>query len=65
MPCAAILSFTTEGDNLGEAYEVAAAAVAAAGLTLPSSGGAAGMASRQLVPPPSWQYVYGDSTAVY
>lgn len=60
VPCAAILSFTTEGDNLGEAFEVAAAAAAAAGLPTPSGGQAAAGAA-----PQSWQYVYGESTAVY
>lgn len=68
VPCAAILSFSTEGDNLGDAFVMAAAAAAAAGLDEGAASGgeaAAGPAGREWVPPRSWQSVYGASAAVY
>jgi hypothetical protein len=61
VPCAALLSFSAEGDNLGDAAVMASAAAAAAGLAA-----APGEQQQpQWQPPRSWQYVFGARTAVY
>lgn len=68
VPCAALLSFSTEGDNVGEAFGMATAAAAVAGLPAPEAAGgegAAAAAQQQWAPPPSWQHVYGSAPAVY
>lgn len=66
VPCAALLSFSAEGDNVAEAFGMATAAAAAAGLQAPEqAGGEGAAAAQQWVPPPSWQHVYGSAPAVY
>lgn len=64
VPCCAILSFSTEGDNAADAVVMATAAAQAAGLQAVGDEQAAA-AQRQWVPPSSWQYVYGTTGAVY
>ncbi|KAI3438729.1 hypothetical protein D9Q98_001149 [Chlorella vulgaris] len=65
VPCAALLSFTTEADNLGDAFQLASAAAAAAGLQ--AGGGSSGAAAQpQWQAPSSWQYLGGGAAgAVY
>lgn len=67
VPCAAVLSFSTEGDNAADALQLAAAAAAVAGLA--PAAGAIGQQQQQpavqWVPPASWQYAYGGPPAVY
>ena len=65
--CAAVLSFSTEGDNAADALQLATAAAAVAGLA-PAAGTAGQQQQQQAVqwvPPASWQYVYGGPPAVY
>lgn len=67
VPCAAVLAFSTEGDNASDALQLATAAAAVAGLATAAE--AAGQQQQQQavqwVPPASWQYVYGGPPAVY
>lgn len=64
--CAALLSFSAEGDNVAEAFGMATAAAVVAGLQAPAATGGEGTAApQQWVPPPSWQHVYGSAPAVY
>lgn len=66
VPCAALLSFSAEGDNVAEAFGMATAAAVVAGLQAPAATGGEGTAApQQWVPPPSWQHVYGSAPAVY
>ncbi len=66
VPCAALLSFSTEGDNVAEAFGMATAAAAVAGLQAPAAaGGEAPAGEQQWMPPPSWQHVFGSAPAVY
>jgi proteasome assembly chaperone 2 len=68
VPCAALLSFSSEGDNLADAFLMAEAAAAAVGIQAGREHGS-GSAERQpqpkWVPPRSWQTVYGTNTPVY
>lgn len=60
VPCAAVLCFSTEGDNTADAAQLATTAAAVGGIA------AAGQQQEQRwVPPASWQYVYGGAPAVY
>ncbi|KAL4425590.1 hypothetical protein ABPG75_009606 [Micractinium tetrahymenae] len=67
VPAAALLCFSSEGDNVADGLMVASAAAAAAGLqagTAPA-GDAAESPPLRLLPPPGWQYLYGSTAAVY
>ena len=64
VPCTALLCFSAEGDNLGDAFQLAGGAADVAGLPAPGGSGEAA-APPQWVPPHTWQHVYGTSTAVY
>lgn len=67
VPTAALLCFSSEGDNVADGLMVATATAAA--LDLQARGGAsnnvAGSAAGQWVPPPGWQCLYGATAAVY
>ncbi len=70
LPCAALLCFSTEGDNIPEAMSVAAAAARALQLPLESrappgqegtaqANGAGKHHAEPFVPPASWRTVFG------
>ncbi len=68
VPTAALLCFSSEGDNVADGLMVATAAAAATGLQ--GGGAAAGDAAEtaaagQWVAPPGWQHLYGTTSAVY
>lgn len=68
VPAAALLCFSSEGDNAADGLMVATAAAAAVGLRaggVSDGADAASAATGRWVPPPGWQYLYGASAAVY